>query len=86
LIAPEKIWAYCDVCRKTQPVNGAEVREYLTKGSPHTHIDLICSVCYNIIATISIGPPDGTPPVDPLFIFRQRKRSSRKPLMTLKAH
>jgi hypothetical protein len=62
---PENIWAYCDVCRETRPVNGGELREYLTSGSPHTYIDLLCSICFNVIATISIGPPDGTPPVDP---------------------
>ena len=62
--APENIWAYCDVCEETRPVNGGELRDYLTDGTPHSYIDLVCSACYNVIATISIGPPDGSPPVD----------------------
>jgi ribosomal protein S27E len=43
-------------------VNGAELREYLADGTPHSYIDLVCANCYNIIATISIGPSDGGPP------------------------
>jgi len=60
--APEHIWAYCDSCQDTCPVNGAELREYLADGTPHSYIDLVCANCYNIIATISIGPSDGGPP------------------------
>ena len=60
--APEHIWAYCDSCQDTCPVNGAELREYLADGTPHSYIDLVCANCYNIIATISIGPSDGSPP------------------------
>jgi hypothetical protein len=39
--------------------------EYLKTGATHSYIDVVCSVCFNVIATISIGPSDGTPPVDP---------------------
>jgi hypothetical protein len=63
--APEHIWAWCDTCQDTSPVNGVDVREYLSNGAPHSYIDLVCAVCFNIIATISIGPPDGSPPVQP---------------------
>jgi hypothetical protein len=62
---PQHIWAYCDSCRDTRPVNGVDLREYLISGRPHSYTDLLCSVCFNVIATISVGPPDGTPPVDP---------------------
>lgn len=60
---PEHIWAYCDACQDTRPVNGTELREYLTNGTPHSYTDLVCAVCCNVIATISIGPSDGSPPV-----------------------
>ena len=62
--APEHFWAYCDSCEDTCPVNGSELREYLIGGEPHSYIDLICSICYNIIAAISIGPTDGSLPVE----------------------
>ena len=60
---PEHIWAYCDACQDTRPVNGIELREYLTNGTPHSYTDLVCAVCCNVVAIISIGPSDGSPPV-----------------------
>ena len=79
MTVPENIWGYCDPCAETRPVNGSELREYLTNGKPHTYIDLVCSVCYNVIATISIGPPDGSPPVDPPLRLPPREETEPEP-------
>jgi hypothetical protein len=73
--AGEHIWAYCDSCNDTRPVNGTELHEYLTNGAPHSYIDLVCADCYNIIATISIGPSDGSPPVQPPLHLPPREQT-----------
>jgi hypothetical protein len=72
----EHIWAYCDSCQDTCPVNGSEVREHLTNGTPHSYTDLVCAVCYSVIATISIGPPDGSPPVQPPIQLPPREETA----------
>jgi hypothetical protein len=75
MTVPEHIWAYCDTCDETCPVNGTDLRDYLTDGAPHSYIDLICAVCHNLIATISIGPADGSPPVQPPVQLRPREQT-----------
>ena len=38
------------------------MRDWLATGEVNTYADLVCSACYNVIATVSLGPADGSEP------------------------
>jgi len=75
----EDLWAYCDVCDRTRPVNGADLRDWLATGEVNSYTDLVCSVCYNVIATVSLGPANGSEPQVPPPVLPPRDQPEDAP-------
>jgi hypothetical protein len=70
-----KLRAYCDSCKETRLVNGAEIQSLLKDGKPGECSDIVCQTCFWMIATITVGFDDGIEPVPlPLKLPRIERR------------